>query len=208
MTQWWDALSAFQQAMFVLASTATFLMIVFLVLMIIGGDSGDTFEGDVDADIDADADADIGGSDVLNDEPLSGFGGLRLLTVRGVLAFLSVGAFTAFGFSSFISPWLSSLLGAIAGVIASYLLALAFRASKKLESTGNLNYQNAIGKSGNVYIKVPSSHSGIGKVTLTLQERFVEIDAVTLDTEDLMTGTAVEVVGLENETTLIVERKK
>jgi len=208
MTQWWEALNAFQQAMLVLASTATFVMIVFLVLMIIGGDSGDSFEGDVDADVDADADADVGGSDVLNDEPLSGFGGLRLLTVRGVLAFLSVGAFTAFGFSSFISPWLSSLFGAIAGVIASYLLALALRASKRLESTGNLNYQNAIGKSGNVYIKVPSSHSGIGKVTLTLQERFVEIDAVTLDTEDLKTGTAVEVVGLENETTLIVERKK
>jgi membrane protein implicated in regulation of membrane protease activity len=198
---WWDSLSNLQQILFVLATSATVVMIIFLILMLIGGDGADSFEGDVDVD------GDISGGDLFNDEPLSAFSGLRILSIRGVLAFIAVGAWTAYGFVGFLTPWLSIALGVIAGIIAAYLLAVAFRASLKLESTGNIDYHNAIGKSGNVYIKVPKLHSGIGKVTLTLQERFIEVDAITHEDIDLLTGTAIEVVGLENETTLIVKKK-
>ena len=195
--QWWDSLQPFQQVMFVLATAATVVMLVFLVLMLIGADNSDSFDTDVDSDFDS-----------FNDEPLSSFGGLRILTVRGVLAFLSVGAWTAYGFGSLIHPLLASLFGVIAGAVASYLMALAFRASMKLESEGNLEYKNAIGKKGNVYIRVPANRQGSGKVTLTFQERFVEIDAVTDEPIDLITGTIVEIIGMENETTVVVSTNK
>jgi len=200
--QWWEALTQFQQVMFVLATAATVVMIIFLVLMLFGGDGAEGF----DADVDPSVDIDVNDFDTLNDEPLSSFSGLRILSVRGVLAFISVGAWTAYGFAGVVHPLLSSLFGVIAGSIAAYLLALAFRASMKLESEGNLSYKNAVGKNGTVYIRVPASRKATGKVTITFQERFVEIDALTDDVTDLTTGMGVTVVGMENETTVIVTK--
>lgn len=197
--QWWEGLSAFQQVMFVLATSATVVMIIFLILMIFGSGGGESFDSDVDVDSDVDS---------FNDEPLTSFSGLRILTVRGVLAFLSVGAWTIYGFSGVVHPLLASLFGIIAGAVASFLMAVAFRASMKLESEGNLEYKNAIGKTGNVYIRIPAKRQGTGKVTLTFQERFVEVDAITDEETDLLTGTIVEVIGMENETTILVKKEK
>jgi hypothetical protein len=185
LAQWWETLSTFQQILFVLAGTA--------------------FGGDVDVpDADVDVDADV---DEINDEPVSAFSGLRIVTVRGVLAFLSVGAWTAYALSDVAPVWLAILVGVVAGALASFLLALAFRASMKLESVGNLDYKNAVGKAATVYIKVPHARTGKGKITVMLQERYVEADAVTDDAADLVTGTAVDVVGLTEETTFVVRRK-
>ncbi len=196
--QWWESLTAFQQVMFVLAISATVVMFIFLILMIFGSDGSDSFDGDVDLDSDVDS---------INDEPLTNFSGLRILSVRGVLAFLSVGAWTTYGFAGIVHPLLSSLFGVIAGAVASYLMALAFRASMKLESEGNLEYKNAIGKKGNVYIRIPAKRQGTGKVTLTFQERFVEVDAITDEDTDLVTGTIIEVIAMENETTVLVKKE-
>lgn len=200
--QWWEALTSFQQVMFVLATAATVVMIIFLVLMLFGGDGAEGFEADGDISFDNEID-DI---DPLNDEPLSGFSGLRILTVRSVLAFLSVGAWTAYGFAGIVHPLLASLFGVIGGIVAAYLLAYAFKQSMKLESEGNLSYKNAIGKNGTVYIRIPAKRQGTGKVTLTFQERFVEVDALTDDETDLTTGMGITVVKMENETTVIVTK--
>jgi len=199
MAQWWEALSVFQQVMFTVASAATIVMIIFLILMMFGASE---FGGDVDDPSDVDLNA-----DGINDEPLSAFSGFRVLTLRGALAFLAIGGWTAYGFYTVVGPWLSILFGIVAGAVAAFLLALAFRATLKLENEGNLDYHNAIGKIGTVYIKVPKSRKGSGKVTLTMQERFIEADAVTEDLLDLTTGTAVDILDVVNETTLIVTKK-
>ncbi|MFH0767481.1 MAG: hypothetical protein V1920_05260 [Bacillota bacterium] len=194
---WWNSLNSFQQIMFVMAVTASAVMVIFIVLMLIGMDGSD-FDG-----IDA-SDMDV---DIINDEPFSSIGGLRLLTVRGILAFISIGGWAAFLFANFMSSLWASLIGIVFGAIASYLLALAFRAAYRLESTGNLDYSNAIGKKGTVYIRIPKAKSGKGKVTLTMQERFIEVDAITEENQDLMPKTEIEVVAVVDTTTLIVKSK-
>ncbi|MFH0993664.1 MAG: hypothetical protein V1761_04870, partial [bacterium] len=159
-----------------------------------------------DLDVDDPSDVDVN-TDGINDEPLTAFSGFRVLTLRGALAFLAVGGWTAYGFYTVVGAWLSVLFGIVAGAVAAYLLALAFRATMKLENEGNLDYHNAVGKIGTIYIKVPKSRIGSGKVTLTIQERFIEADAVTEDLQDLTTGTAVDIIGVVNETTLVVTKK-
>jgi hypothetical protein len=195
---WWESLTLFQQVMFVVAVGSTAVMVVFLVLMIIGIGESSTFDG-VDA-----SDMDV---DIFNDEPLSAFSGLRILTVRGILTFLSIGGWVTYLLSSVLPPIYASLIGAISGVIAAYLLALAFKASLKLESVGNVDYRNAIGKSGVVYIRIPKQNSGRGKISMNVQGKLAEIDAVTDETDDLLRNTEVVVVSLLNETTLVVKRK-
>jgi membrane protein implicated in regulation of membrane protease activity len=194
---WWEQLSSFQQGMFIIAVSASFVMVIFLVLMLIGIEGAD-FDG-----ID-----DVSDIDIINDEPLSGIGGLKILTIRGILAFISMGAWTAYICVNWMHPLLASAIGIVVGSISAYLLALAFKATYKLESSGNLDYANAIGQLGTVYIRVPKSKSGKGKITLTIQERYIEVDAMTEWDQDLMPKTVVEVVGIEDTTTLIIKPKK
>jgi membrane protein implicated in regulation of membrane protease activity len=194
---WWEQLSSFQQGMFIIAVSASFVMLIFLVLMLIGIEGSD-FDG-VD---------DVSDIDVINDEPLSGIGGLKILTIRGILAFISMGAWTAYLLVNWMHPLIASAIGIVVGAISAYLLALAFRATYRLESSGNLDYANAIGQIGTVYIRVPKSKIGKGKITLTIQERYIEVDAMTEWDQDLMPKTIVEVIGIEDTTTLIVKPKQ
>lgn len=193
---WWDSLASFQQYMFIIAVSATVVMVIFMILMIIGIDNADFDGGEGFEDISS-----------LNDEPLSGIAGLKIFTIRGILVFLSIGAWTAYLFHGVVANLLAVGFGIIAGLIAAYLQALAFKSMMKLESSGNINYEHAIGKTGSVYIRVPKQKTGRGKINLVLQERYIEVDAVTPEDEDLLTKTLVEVVGLESPTTLIVKKK-
>ncbi len=197
---WWESLSSFQQIMFVLAVSASAVMLIFILLMVIGFDNSD-FDGvdgidGVDMNIDS-----------INDEPLSSIGGLRILSVRGVLAFISIGGWAAFIFADLVPIWAASLIAIGFGFIAAYLVALAFKAIFKLESSGNLDYANSIGKTGTVYMRVPKSKSGKGKVTMIIQERLVEADAVTNEDHDLLPRTEVEVIEVIDTTILVVKSK-
>jgi len=195
---WWESLTSFQQILFVIAVSSTAVMLIFLVLMLIGVDGAD-FDGVDTPDLDV---------DFLNDEPLSGIGGLRILTLKGILAFLSIGAWTAYLFADVLGPIFASLIGVVLGFVAAYLQALAYRAMMKLESSGNIDYNNAVGKTGTVYMRVPKLKSGKGKITLVIQERYAEIDAVTEEEEDILPKTSIVVIGLIDPTTLIIKTNK
>jgi hypothetical protein len=193
---WWDNLSSFQQVSFVIAVTSTVIMLIFLLLMIIGIEDTE-FDGVDSPDI-----------DVINDEPLIGFSGLRILTLRGILVLIAMGSWTVFLLEPIMHWAFAMLIGLLVGTASALLVALAFRASLKLESTGNLDYRNAIGKDANVYIRIPKNRLGKGKVTLNMQERFIEVDAITEDTEDIMPKMSVIVSEVVDETTLKVTLKK
>jgi membrane protein implicated in regulation of membrane protease activity len=194
---WWDSMSALEQVLFVLASSSTAIMIIFLVMLLLGFDT-DEFDGIGDPDVDFDG---------INDDPFTGIAGLKILTLRNALVFLAIGSWVAFLLVESLGVWLGIILGLVAGMIAAFLQALAFRATLKLESAGNLDYSNAIGKKGTVYLRIPHSRSGKGKVSILVQERLTEIDAVTDEKEDILPKTSVEVVGLLDSATLIVKSK-
>ncbi len=210
MSAWFESLTNYGQVLFVIAFAATLIMIVFIILMLIGFDNSE-FDGiddlsmDVDFDVDVDADFDI---DSINDEPLSSIGGLKIFTIRGILAFLSMGSWTTMLFLDILSPWIATVIGMIVGLISAYLLALALRQAMKLESSGNIDYRKAIGKPAIVYLRVPKQNSGHGKVNLVLEDRFIEVDAITKGDEDILVNQEVTIVGLYDLTTVIVSKIK
>lgn len=196
----WDNMTAFQQTFFVIAIVATVIMIVLIILMFIGMDDIDGFEGAVD-----DVDFSV---DMINDEPISGIGGLKILSIRGILAFLSIGGWTTYLLSDNMQEWLAALFGIVAGSIATVLLAYALNSAMKLESSGNLDYRGAIGKPAMVYIRIPASRSGRGKVIMNHQGKTLEVDALTDEIEDLIRNTKVVVEALEDDSTLLVKKTK
>jgi len=87
------------------------------------------------------------------------------------------------------------------------LIGLIFYAVKNLQSSGNINYANAIGLTASVYIPIPPRRAGTGKVMVTIQERLTEAEAVTDEETKLPTGEEVKVIGKIG-TTLIVKKTK
>lgn len=202
---WWESLSNLQQVMFIIATVATALMVVLIIMMLIGMESGEAFDGDIDADIDFD---DFDGADVFNQESLFSLGGLKIITIRGVLAFFSIGGWVVYLLLDSTKVWLAILIGVVCGLSAAILLAYVMRAIFRLESSGNLDYRTAINKNAVVYIRIPKNAIGKGKVMLSHQGKLIEVDAITKDKEDILTKSEVKIIGLEDDTTFLVERIK
>lgn len=175
------------------------------------GLDGDGFpDTDVDVDVDADVDAD-GDGDTAGDVQSGGHGlfeGLKILTLRGVVAFLAI-----FGWGTL---WLLRLglhfllalfLGVAMGTWAMVLVALLLRVALRLQDDGTIQPQNALGLSGTVYLTLPAQRRGAGKVNVLVQDQLTEFVAVTDDPQSIPTGAEVVVVGLSGRSTLVVTRK-
>lgn len=216
MREWWEALSNLQKIFACAALPATLVLIIQTVLVIFGlgndtdtGDSasmdgmGDSADG-IDGMDSAGADG-TGGADAPDDGTGSSGDGIALFSIRGIVAFLSVGGWTGIVLGGTgLPPLLTVTLAISAGTVALYGIALLFREATKLQAAGNQLLSNAVGKTAKVYIRIPAGRKSEGKVTLTFQGRFSECGAVTTSDRDLKPGEFVRVVGMEDEDTLIV----
>ena len=88
----------------------------------------------------------------------------------------------------------------ICGLVAFVAIGFAFKAIRKLQSNGAMDNRNAIGKLAEVYLKVPANGEGHGKLSIVIQGKLVEMDAVTDELEAIPTGREVKVIGLIGDT--------
>jgi membrane-bound ClpP family serine protease len=94
-----------------------------------------------------------------------------------------------------------SMLGAIlGGALTTFLISRIFRTAKKLESSGTIKLENAVGLTGTVYLGIAPNKPG--KVTLTMAGRLLTLDATS--PESLETGSEVRVVRVLNDGTVSV----
>jgi hypothetical protein len=120
--------------------------------------------------------------------------GLNLLSVRALsagVAFFGVGGLI--GQATGLGLFLSLPAALIFGTTAAVGTAAAMRAMLRLEDDGTVQIHGAIGTSGTVYLTIPGERKGVGKVHLTLQNRLVELQAVTSQ-RPLPTGSRVLVI--------------
>lgn len=219
MLQWWDSLSSFSQVLACMAIPATLILLIQTVLMLIGLGSDGGADVDTDADVDVDVDTDIDvdtdvsdgvfGADVTDgDVDPSGLDGLRIFSIRGIIAFFVVFGWTGIALDSAgVTPVVSSLAAVAAGFLMMFIIALVFRAISKLENSGNIDNRNALGVAGTVYLKIPAERKGQGKVNVMIQGTLCERDAVTDEQTDLLTGSEIVVVALSGQNTLVVKKK-
>ena len=212
--EWWNSLSLAAQIFYCIALPSTLVLLVQTILMFIG--LGEDADGDVDVDTDVDADVDV---DVDGDIPdgdegflapvdAEGFAGLRVFTIRGIIAFLVVFGWVGVVMETAgITLWLTLPVATASGFAIMLLLAFIFKALMKLRSDGNTDNRNAIGTAGRVHLTIPPSRTGEGKVHVMLQGSYVERDAVTDEDTPIPTGSEIVVVRVSGGTTLVVRRK-
>lgn len=191
MIAWWNGLETIQQVFALIAIPATLVMLIQTVMLLIG--FGDTDGGDV---------GDIDGDEIFEGVEGDGF---VLFSVRGIVSMLTVMGWSAVALLETLAPWLAVSIAVVLGFATLFGMAFLMRAVSKLQSSGNIDVGNAVGKVAKVYIPIPAAGKGCGKVTITLQETYSEFSAITTASEKLKTGAYVRVVAVDGTGTLVVE---
>lgn len=217
MQTWWEGLGLTLQVLYCIAVPSTLILLLQMVLTTFGGhgdggvdisdtsgidmaDGVDLGDADLGGDTDLDADAVTDGGDPAD---ISAF---RLLTLQTVVTFLAV-----FGWVSIIClnagmPTVGGVLvGAVCGFLMMLLVAKMVQLSKKLVENGIMDLRGAIGETATVYVMIPPKENGTGKITMQLQGRFCELDAVNAGNSAIPAGTQVLVTDIIGDS-LVVER--
>lgn len=195
MKEWWESLSQISQVFATVAIPATVIMILQTILLFFGIGVGEDVEIADDVD------------DVTGDV-LDGSDGLSLFTIRGIVAFFAVGGWTGIAVDNIGAPkTLSVILSLLAGSAALFGIAYLFKFALKLQNNGTLAIENAVGKTGEVYIPIPANRKGSGKVMVTVQERLCELVAITSEERELKTGEFIRVIeSIDDQTVLVVSQ--
>lgn len=100
---------------------------------------------------------------------------------------------------------LTIICAAALGFVTLVGIAFIMRLAARLQSSGNIVLGYSIGKVGSVYIPIPPNMSGSGKINVTVQERFIEVDAVTPCDRRLKTGESVRITATDENGMVVVE---
>ncbi|HOX25467.1 MAG TPA: hypothetical protein PLL30_12150 [Candidatus Krumholzibacteria bacterium] len=196
MMEWWGALTLELQIFYGVGILATVLLVIQLIMNMVGaGDDGGGL--------------DLGGGDhaILDGAPdLEHGSGLGLVSARTVIAFLA-----GFGWTGALARTgglglLPSVLAAL--VVGFGLMLLIFwlmRGLYSLRQSGTLDYRNAVGAVGTVYVKVPAAGEGTGQIQVVVQGRLATVAAATEGAAAIASGRQVKVVKLLAGNTVLVE---
>ncbi len=133
------------------------------------------------------------GSDGHADQHVSWLFGV--LTFRSLVAALMFFGLVGLATHDYLEQPHNLLAALAAGAGTLYMVAFLMRSLHRLRAEGTARIEKSVGKNGTVYLTVPSQKAGAGKVTLNLQNRTVEYQAVTPH-QTLPTGARVVVVAV------------
>lgn len=215
MIDWWNGLDMVLKFLYCVAIPATLILVIQTILSLLGGfeggagvdfsdTSGMEFNGGSDIGEMSDA-ADMGKTQHFGDggNPAD-FSIMSMLTLQGIVTFLTVMGWTSIvAIGSGTPPFLAILVGVALGFAAMYAAAKILHASSKLTENGTLNLNNAIGETGKVYIPIPAS--GVGKITVNVQGRYIEAEAISHEGNTLPTGVMVRVIDVRNDVLVVEE---
>jgi hypothetical protein len=132
--------------------------------------------------------------------------GLGILSVRSVTAF-----FAGFGWGGVVAiregasvPMATTVAVLSGGVLMAMVVGL-MRGLYAMRASGNIDYKNAIGAVGNVYLPIPAAMEGPGQVEVLVQGRLAVVQAFTRAERRLPNRERVRVVDTLDSQTLLVE---
>lgn len=180
---WWEALNFELQVFYGIAIISLVVLVLQLIM---------TFFFGLD---------DVDGLD-----PSAHDSGMGIFSVRGVTAF-----FTGFGWTGVICTEqgvglpLTLVISLAVGGSLMVSIYLMMRSFMRLQSSGTLDYVNAVGQMGTVYLTVPPLSRAGGQVETMIQGRLVTAEALQKGSAPITPGTKVKVVERIGSSTLVVE---
>ncbi|MCQ2075416.1 MAG: serine protease [Bacteroidaceae bacterium] len=178
------------QVFWVIALIASIIFVIQFVLTLIGMD-----HSDVDVDFDGDGTMDLGD-------------GMNLFTIKNLFGFL-----VGFGwagvclYNSISSNIVRIIVALIVGILFVLMFVLIYKQTRKMDRNGAFDINDCLDKTATVYLRIPASGEGKGKVQISINGSVHEIDALT-DEDAIPSGQNVKIVEIiDNETLKVVNNQ-
>ena len=182
-----DGMSTLQQSFWWVAIIASLIFLVQLFFTIIGTDFSDGLHADFNGDLDA------------------VHGPFQLFSFRNLVNFLMGFGWTGVAFyQSVPNQTLLIILATSVGILFVVIFFILIKQILKLTEDNTFNIDKLIGKSAEVYLRIPEGKSGKGKIQVSLNGTNHELLAVT-EGEEISSGNLVKIIRIE-EKILIVEK--
>ena len=191
MQEYWEmfqSMDTWMQTFWVWAIGGSAIFIIQALLTMIGMDSTD-----VDVDYDGADTMDLGGS-------------ISLFSIKNFVNFI-----VGFGWAGVCLADLIAnkvILSLIATLVGIGFVAMFFylrKQTKKLEHNGAFRIEDCIGKTVNVYLRIPAQKSGTGKVQVRLNGSVHEINAMT-EGDALPSGQKAVISSVIDDSTVMVKQ--
>jgi len=164
--------------------------LIFIIQTILTFTGADTSDG-----IDADFDGDLSGTDAP----------FQLFSLRNLINFLLGFSWTGISFYTTVAnKTFLVVLSLAVGVLFVYMFFYVIKQVQKLAENNSFSIQNTLDKSAEVYLTIPGHKQGKGKIMISVNGSFHELEAMT-ENDSIATGAVVKVVRIENNNILIVE---
>jgi hypothetical protein len=148
-------------------------------------------------------DADLAGGDTGHPGADASF---KVLSLQGITTFVMM--FGLVGMAMRVDEQASALvsltIAVAAGAGSTWVIGRIFFYFTRLQSSGNLDMKTALGATGQVYLTVGPDKTG--KVTVTVGNRSLTLDAIVETGETLVTGTPIKVARVISDTTVSIEK--
>ena len=169
------------------AIPTSLIFIIQTIMTFIGADSVDGIEADFDGSLDS-ADAPF-----------------QLFSLRNLINFLLGFSWTGISFYTTIqSNLFLILLSLVIGVLFVYLFFIIIKQVQKLAEDNSFKISSTLNKTAEVYLTIPEKKSGKGKIMISVNGAFHELDAMT-ENDKIASNIIVKVVKIENNSILLVE---
>ncbi|MDR7211240.1 serine protease [Flavobacterium piscis] len=161
--------------------------IIFIIQTIVTFSGLDTAEG---------FDSDIHGGDA----------DFQLFSLRNLINFLLGFSWTGISFYTTIGdkPIFLIITSFVVGVLFVVLFFLVIKQVQKLAEDNSFKIANTLNKTAEVYLTIPENKKGKGKIMISVNGAFHELEAMT-ENEKIQSGAIVKVIKIENNNILIVE---
>lgn len=182
-----ENLDTLLKTFWLIAIPTSLVFLIQTVMTFLGTDASDGLEADFDGDLDG------------ADTPF------QLFSLRNLVNFLLGFSWTGISFYSSISnkPLLITIAFAV-GILFVYLFFLVIRQLQKLAEDNSFKIKNTLNKTAEVYLTIPENKKGKGKIIISVNGAFHELEAMT-EKDKIQSGSTVKVVKIDNNNILIVE---
>jgi hypothetical protein len=129
----------------------------------------------------------------------------QLFSLRNLINFLLGFSWTGISFYTTISNRALLVFVSLAvGVLFVYAFFVIIRQIQKFAEDNSFKIAKTLNKTAEVYLAIPENKKGKGKIMISVNGSFHELDAMT-EKDRIQSGAVVKVVKIENDNILLVE---
>jgi hypothetical protein len=183
-----ETLDPLLKTLWFIALPTSLIFVIQAIMTFAGVDSHDGINADFDSDLQG------------TDSPF------QLFSFRNLINFLLGFSWTGISFYSLIPNSIVLIaLSLVVGILFVVVFFFIIRQLERLAENNSFKITNSLNHTGSVYLAIPGKKKGAGKVQVSVNGAFHELDAIT-ESEKIETSAMVRIVRIESTSLVVVER--